>query len=60
MANRNPLPTGLSLILLLAATATAAGAAATLLTRRRTVQRRLSHLEHKADIKSWENEGGNT
>ena len=59
MANRTPLSTGLSWILMLAAAATAGGAAATLLSRRRT-QRRVAHLEHKADIKSWENEGGNT
>ena len=58
MANRTPLSTGLSWILVLAATATAAGAAVTLLSRRR-VERRVAHLEHKADIKSWENEGGN-
>lgn len=58
MANRTPLATGMSLILMLAATATAAGAAVTLLSRRR-IQRRVAHLEHKADIKSWENEGGN-
>lgn len=58
MVNRNPLSTGLSWILMLAAAATAGGAAATLLSRRRT-QRRVAHLEHKADIKSWENEGGN-
>ena len=60
MAKRTPFSTGLSLILMLAATATAASAAATLLTRRRTSQRHISHLAHKADIKSWENEGGNT
>ena len=59
MANRTPLATGLSWILVLAATATVAGAAATLLARRK-FQRRVAHLEHKADIKSWENEGGNT
>lgn len=58
MANRNPFSTGLGLLLMLAATAMAASAAATLLSRRRT-QRRVAHLEHKADIKSWENEGGN-
>ena len=58
MSNRNALSTGLGLILMLAATATAAGAAAALLSRRR-IQRRVAHLEHKADIKSWENEGGN-
>jgi hypothetical protein len=58
MTNRNPIATGLGWILMMAATATAASAAATLLARRR-VQRRVAHLEHKADIKSWENEGGN-
>lgn len=58
MANRTPLATGLSWILMLAATATAAGAAATLVSRRK-VQRRVAHLEHKAHLKSWENEGGN-
>ena len=59
MANRNRLSTGLGWILMLAATATAGAAAATLVSRRR-VQRRVAHLEHKAHIKSWENEGGNT
>lgn len=58
MTNRNALATGLGWILMVAATATAAGAAATLLSRRRT-QRRVAHLEHKAHIRSWENEGGN-
>ncbi|MEO7742111.1 MAG: hypothetical protein ABIR98_04175 [Usitatibacter sp.] len=59
MAKRNLVPTGLGWFLMLAATATAAGAAATLFSRRR-IQRRVAHLEHKADIKSWENEGGNS
>ncbi len=58
MAKRSALSTGLGWILVLAATATAAGAAATLLSRRR-IHRRVAHLEHKAHIKSWENEGGN-
>jgi len=58
MANRTPLATGLGWILMLAAAATAGGAAAALISRRGT-QRRIAHLEHKADIKSWENEGGN-
>ena len=58
MTNRTPISTGLSWMLMFAAAATAGGAAATLLSRRRT-QRRVAHLEHKADIKSWENEGGN-
>ena len=59
MKNRNALSTGLGWIVMLAAAATAGGTAAALLSRRRT-QRRVSHLEHKAHIKSWENEGGNT
>ena len=58
MQSSNALSNGLGWILMLAATATAAGAAATLLSRRRT-QRRVAHLEHKAHIRSWENEGGN-
>ena len=58
MDNRSSLATSLGWVLVLAAAATAGGAAATLLSRR-SVQRRVSHLEHKADIKAWENEGGN-
>lgn len=43
--------------LLLAVAAGAAGAAAMILSRSRH-HRRAAHLGHKADIRSWENEGG--
>ena len=38
--------------------AVAAGAAAAMLSRGRHHRRVAAHLEHKADIKAWENEGG--
>ena len=44
--------------LLLAVAAGAAGAAAAVLLRGRHESRAAAHLEHKSDIKSWENEGG--
>jgi hypothetical protein len=48
--------TGWYLLLALAAGA-AGGAAATLLARGN--QRHAARIEHKADVKNWENEGGN-
>ena len=47
-----------SWVLLLAVAAGAAGAAAAVLSRGRNHRRAAAHLEHKADIKAWENEGG--
>lgn len=44
-------------VLLLAVAAGAAGAAAAMLSRGRH-HRRMAHQGHKADIRSWENEGG--
>jgi hypothetical protein len=44
--------------LLLAVAAGASGAAAAMLLRSRHHRRAAAHLEHNADIKSWENEGG--
>ena len=54
MTNR----TDKSWVLLLAVAAGAAGAAAAMLSRGRHHRRAAAHLEHKADIKAWENEGG--
>ena len=45
------------LVLALAAVA-ATSAAATVWTRRGQ-QRQVAHLQHKAHVKAWENEGGN-
>ena len=45
--------------LFLAVAAGAAGGAAAALWSRRRHHRHVAHLQHKADIKSWENEGGN-
>jgi hypothetical protein len=45
--------------LLMALAAGAAGGAAATLLARRGRQRRAVVAEHKADLKSWENEGGN-
>jgi hypothetical protein len=47
-----------SWVLLLAVAAGAAGAAAAMLSRGRHHRRAAAHRAHKADIKSWENEGG--
>jgi hypothetical protein len=52
---RSPIMTHKSWVLLLAV---AAGAAAAMLSLGRHQRRAAAHLEHKADIKAWENEGG--
>ena len=44
---------------LIAVAAGAAGGAVVALTSRRRQHRIAGHLQHKEDIKSWENEGGN-
>ena len=47
------------LVLLLAVAAGLTGAVAATLSRRRHHRNHTAHLEQKADIKCWENEGGN-
>jgi hypothetical protein len=46
-------------ILLIAVAAGAAGGVVVALTSRNRKHRIAGHLQHKEDIKSWENEGGN-
>jgi hypothetical protein len=46
-------------VLVLAAAAAAAGGAAVAMSWRCQHAHRIAHTAHKADIKEWENEGGN-
>lgn len=50
---------GNSWLPMLGVAAAAAGVVAVAQLSRRRRQRVVAHLEHKEDIKSWENEGGN-